>query len=208
MTSAQWLFEYMSLREKEKEDNELIIQVMKALRQVLVSVLGLDLLSKIKRSKAGDEEIEDDDDAFIPMSLLAGRREVIEHLIEEMQREEVSKEAIDDDEFEKMSQAIASGEDLGDMSPLFEVDEALNEKLTEWFTPGREQELRALGVKIVEDRVGGDIAHVDIDKETIQQKKVQHAIELQQAKQQVEEQIKEEKARFKQRGAKVTFDDA
>jgi hypothetical protein len=210
MTSAQWLFEYMAMREKEKEHSDLISQTVRAIRYVLISVLGLNLLKKPKEEgEEGAEETEADevDESFIPMSLLAGRREVIEHILENMMQEEVIQGALEDDDFEKMSAAIAKGEDLGDMAPLFEVDDALGEKLNTWFTPGREIELQRLGVKIVEERTG-TVGHVDIDAQAIKEKKVQRAIETRQAKEQVEEQLKADKKNLKSRGMKVTFDDA
>jgi hypothetical protein len=205
MTSAQWLFEYMSLREKEKEQTDTLIQTLRVLKHMLITILGLNLGQK---KKDGDEEKKDEDEeGFIPLSLVAGRREVVEHLLEQMQSEEVAQVAIDDNEFEKMSAAIAHGEDLGDMSPLFEVDEDLNKTLNTWFTPGREQELQRLGVKIFEEKED-DVNHVSVDAEEINKKRIKKAIETRQAGEQVKEQIREEKKNLKSRGVKVTFDDA
>jgi hypothetical protein len=197
MTSAQWLFEYLALREKEKDQNELTIQILKAVRHMLVSVLGLNLLKK-----DGDNE----DESFIPLSLIAGRREAVDYIMENLQREESAQAAIEDEEFEKLSSAIASGEDLGDMSPLFDVDETVNKKLNTWLTPDRELELQRLGVKIIDEQIN-EVGHVDVDSQLIKDKKLKRAIETKQAKEQIAEQIKQEKQNLKSRGMKVTFDD-
>jgi hypothetical protein len=197
MTSAQWLFEYLALREKEKDQNELTVQILKAVRHMLVSVLGLNLLKK-----DGDNE----DESFIPLSLIAGRREAVDYIMENLQREESAQAAIEDEEFEKLSSAIASGEDLGDMSPLFDVDETVNKKLNTWLTPDRELELQRLGVKIIDEQIN-EVGHVDVDSQLIKDKKLKRAIETKQAREQIAEQIKQEKQNLKSRGMKVTFDD-
>jgi len=201
MTNAQWLFEYMLLREseqeKEKEVAEIANQVLKALKNILVNLLGLNMLPK----KDGETE-----ERIVPLSLMTARREVLGYMFEQMDADQQVQAAMDDDEFEAMSQAIAKGEDLGDMAPLFEVDEELDQQLNEWFTPGREQELRRLGVKIIEEPLK-ETAHHSVDGAEIQQKKRQAALERQVAKQEVEQQIEEEKKRHKsRRDVKVTFD--
>lgn len=203
MTKAQWLFEYLALREKERDTNDLVVQSLKALRHVLISVLGLNLMADEKTVKDEDgEEIE----TFIPLSILTGRREVVEHMLESIQQEDATSDALEDDDFEKMSSAIAKGEDLGDMAPLFEIDESLEKKLNVWFTPDRESELRGLGVKITETNTD-DVNHVELDIDHIKEKKIKQAVERRQALEQVEEQIKKEKENLKSKGMKVTFDD-
>lgn len=198
----------MSLREKESEQVELTVQTLKALKKLLVHVLGLNLLNEKKENPDGTGiKEENEDEFFVPLSLLAGRREVIETILEKMQNEEVSNSAIDDDEFERMSAAIAKGEDLGDMSPLFEVDEDLNETLTQWFTPIREGELQKLGIKITEDKEN-TVSHVNVDIGKMNEERIKRAIETKQAGEQVQQQIEQEKKNLKSRGVKVTFEDA
>lgn len=201
MTDAQWLLEYMLLREKEREKEkevaELVTQSLNALKRLLVNLLGLNVLPP----KEGEENAE----KIIPLSLMTARREVLGYVLEQMDVDQQVEAALDDDEFEAMSQAIAKGEDLGDMTPLFEVDEQLDEQLNEWFTPGREQELRRLGVKIVDGPLK-ETAHHNVDGAEIQQKKRQAALERQIAKEEIEKQIAEEKKRHKSHDVKVTFD--
>jgi len=207
MTSAQWLFEYESLRERESEQTELVIQTLKSLKHILVSVLGLNLMNGVIKKKDQGEEQEDKlDEVFVPLSLLAGRREVVELMLEKMQSDEVAHDAINDEEFEKMSAAIAKGEDLGDMSPMFDVDEKLNETLTTWFTPVRENELQRLGIKIFEEKES-EVGHVKVDIDEINEKRIKRALEMRQAGEQVKQQIEEEKKTLKSRGVKVTFED-
>lgn len=207
MTSAQWLFEYVALREKEKDNTETIIQTLKALRKLLVSILGLNLMQKKKGAEGEDSKDKDEEDeSFVPMSLIAGRREIVEHILENMSQEEAVQNFVEDEDFEKMSAAIAAGEDLGDMAPMFEVDDTLTQKLNTWFTPGREEELRKLGVRIVEEKTS-DVSHVDVDAEAIKEKKIQRAMAMQQAKQDIEKQQEEAKKQLTSRGVKVTFED-
>lgn len=200
MTDAQWLFEYMLLRErernKEKETYELINQSLKAIKQLLINILGLNLVP-------GDKD--DEKERIIPLSLMTARREILELMLEHFNQEEQIDTIMKDDEFEALSQAIANGEDLGDMSPLFEVDEKLDQQLNEWFTPHRETELHRLGVKIVDEPLG-KISHHEVDGEVIKQKKQQDALERQTVKKEIEKQIKEESKRHKSRNVQVTFD--
>lgn len=140
MTSTQWLFEYFSLKEKERDEFELVESTFKAFRRMLVGLLGLDLLKN-------KDEIEENKESFIPMSLLAGRREVVETILKQWKDEETT-EYIEDEEFEKMSQAIARGDDLGDMSPIIDPSGEEADALKQWFTPGRMEELKRMGVKI------------------------------------------------------------
>lgn len=199
MTDAQWLLEYTLLREKtqeqEKEIVELVNQTLKAFKHILVNLLGLNVLP----TKEDEKE-----ERIIPLSLMTARREVLDYVLEQMNLDQQTQNVMDDDEFEAMSQAIAKGEDLGDMTPLFEVDEELDQQLNEWFTPGRELELRRLGVKIVDDHK--NTVHHNVDGAEIQHKKYQAALEKQIAKQEIEKQIKEERKQHKSRNVKVTFD--
>lgn len=198
MTDAQWLFEYIILREKEKEELELISNLSKGLKNMLVNILGLNLMNTEK----------DDSDVFIPMSIMVARREVVEKIVEELDKKEVVASAAEDENFEKISKAIANGDDLGDMSPMFDIDSETNAKLDTWLTPSREQELLSLGVKLVDTPINKNIVHVDINADEIKQKKINSAFMKEQAKKDMEEQIKQDKLNKRNKDSvKVTFDD-
>ena len=74
MTRAQWLWEFQALQKKEEEHTNLAIDSLKAIEKMLIKLLGLDLL------KGEDDE----DDTIIPLSMLTGRREVVETMIEKI----------------------------------------------------------------------------------------------------------------------------
>lgn len=211
MNSAQWLFEYLALREKERIEEEgqveLANQVIIASKKLLINLLGLNIIPKKITGEVKDGE-DEEDDRFIPLSLMTAREDVLSHMLEQLDQERAVEDVMEDDEFEKMSQAIAKGEDLGDMAPLFEVDEELGQQLDQWFTPMREDELRSLGIKITEEPIKKEVAHVNIDGNLIRQKKRDQAMERKMAQEEVEKQIEEEKKRTKPKGVKVTFDDA
>jgi len=148
MTRAQWLWEYYALQKKDEERTDIIVDTVKALEQMLIQIFGLNILK--------DKE----EDSYIPMSMLVGRREIVEAMLDKISKDSVAKDAIDDDQFEAMSAAFASGEmedDLGDMDPIIE------EKIEEATEQSRQAYLRSLGVNIVDKIPEGHHISLDID---------------------------------------------
>lgn len=133
MTTAQWLFEYYALIEKEKTNTDQTIEILKTLRKVLIEVLGLDLLSN-----------EDNPESIVPFSMLAGRREIIDSIIEKIESKKRIDDALNDDAFEAMSRAMASG-DIGDMDPILEPVDMKELKIK-----NIQKELSNIGVEIVD----------------------------------------------------------
>jgi hypothetical protein len=161
MTDAQWLWEYEALREKERDQIDNVMEVFKLARRGLVKILGLDLIQQLwnEESETGDY----DEDAFIPMSLLVSRREIIEHFMKEMENKKGIKQAMEDDDFEKLSQAMASGEinDVADMEPVIS-NEQINAALA-WNGPLNQKQLEILGIKVIDKEDLGDTAHISFD---------------------------------------------
>jgi hypothetical protein len=145
MTDAQWLMEFEALQEMEKERVELFSEFFGIFKKMLIRLLGLDLPQYMW------SEDESDKESFIPLSLMTARREIIEHFLKGMEEKEKIDQALEDDEFEKISKAMASGdiEDIADMEPVVsmkQIDEALK-----WNGPVRQKELKMLGIKIIDD---------------------------------------------------------
>lgn len=76
MTKAQWLFEYTALLEREKEDRKF---QLKAFKNILVSILGLDIPNKMK----GDEDPE----AYTPLVMMAGNHHLLKAMIDNINKD-------------------------------------------------------------------------------------------------------------------------
>lgn len=100
MTDAQWLFEAYALRQRERAEAEKQIAVMKMQRQVLISLLGLDM---VKQAGGTGEE-------FVPLSLTCGTPELLAKIFEDAQHEEKATDALNDPDFDAFSEALAKGD--------------------------------------------------------------------------------------------------
>lgn len=178
MTATQWIWEYEGLIEKENRDRDQLIEVLKTSRKILVQLLGLDLL-------VDQDVLEKDQDAFIPYMIMAGRREVAKAILDKLDEEKTSKQAIEDEEFEKLSSAIARGENLGDMEPI--LDPTIPEEVTKKI---HEDELKRAGVKITDHE--SKAIHIKFDRESMLQRSRATIKELETARKQVDKQLKEE----------------
>jgi len=103
MNDTQWLFEYQGLLKKEQRETERAVQIMKQSRRVLAHLLGLDLVQQ-----AG---VPPEEQPIVPLSLMCGRPEVLEKVLEEAQVEAGAQAALQDDEYERWS-AMMAGEDM------------------------------------------------------------------------------------------------
>ena len=179
MTDAQWLMEYYSLQQKEKNEYTMLEDGLKALRSLLVNVLGLNLLNDLSDVDANEE-------MFIPMSVLVGRREVAETILKKVDEDINIDKVMSDDSFEEMSKALANGtiDDIGDMDPIFDIDES---KIEEMQKEEREKELAMLGVKIVEHTPV--VPHISFDNEDAMRDAQHRAHETKIAEQIIREEI-------------------
>lgn len=137
MTTTQWMFEYYSLRKKEKEDVDLVVDVMKSFRKMLVNVLGLDLMKD-----SGNK----DENTFMPLSLMVGRREVVDSIIDKIKKEEQIAAALNDKDFDSLSKNMA--EDTGDMEPIITIPSEAD--IIEMNKKERERQLKTLNIKLVD----------------------------------------------------------
>jgi hypothetical protein len=191
MTSAQWLWEFEALAQKDRDDVERQLELFKLMRKQIVSILGLTLM-------CNKEDMEKDPDMFIPWVLMGGRREVVQSIFDKIEKEHVMKESIEDEEFEKLSSAIARGE-IGDMDPILDISDL---KLDEVKKKVRREDLQRAGVKIV-DSVQ-NVPHIKFDKDAMLQKARAGLEDIQAARQQVNEELKTE--RKQAQGLSVLFD--
>lgn len=203
MTQAQWLFEYVSLKDKEKEDFEFVQMSFKALKRMLVNLLGLNLMnSKEDTEKMTETELEN---VFVPLAVMAGRREVVEHILKKFKDEE-QPEIKPDDEFEKLSQAIARGDDLGDMAPIIDIDEKTDEKLKSYFNPGKEAQYQRLGIKIIENQTRS-VPTIKLNIQEMNERRAQQSRKHRESNESLIKHLQEEQKELHSRGVKLTFND-
>jgi len=90
MNSTRWLFEYESARFEEENKYEDYRFFMKALKKTLLHIYGLDIVPV-----EGDDGLlrRTDDDEFIPLSLIVGRREWVKDVGEKFQEFQAQEEA-------------------------------------------------------------------------------------------------------------------
>jgi len=142
------------MREKEKFEGDKISSLVKAFKFIMIKLLGLDLMND--RPNIEDKQQTDMDGiSFIPLSLIAGRREVAQIILDKLDKDEAATKAIDDAEFEKMSAAIAEG----DMSPIFDGEspkDIINE------IQNRAEELQKIGVSLT--NTTPNVPHIDVGK--------------------------------------------
>lgn len=117
MTQAQWLAEAIFLRKQEKDQLELTRQVfkegVKALREVLVSVLGSNI-------GAGRKKNEDGTSQYLPFVLYVTKPEILDEMIK---RDEAGVEA-ENKTLDDLNDFLM-GMDDGDLEPLFDDTEML-----------------------------------------------------------------------------------
>ncbi len=153
MNDSQWLWEYFALKEKEKQQTDTTIEIVSMARRILISLLGLDLMKS--DPVPGEEKVETEkSDSFMPLSLMTGRREVVEMIVKSFDQQEKIKKALEDENFEQISQSMAAG-NTTDMDPILEQIDT-NAILKKDF----EEQMRRVGVKIVDQT--HDVPHVDV----------------------------------------------
>lgn len=196
MTVAQWIWEYEALMEREKEESKKIIEYAKLFKSMMIGLLGLDLL-------LDEKDGEDKSGLFIPYALIGGRREIAQMILEKMDKDTQAQKAIEDEEFEKLSSAIAAGDDLGDMEPIMDLSN-IDAAIKKQNEADRLIALRRAGVKITDKPIAKNTPHITFDKERVLKKSREATLELYNARKSVEEQLKQEK---RTPGLQVLFDE-
>ena len=107
MNDAQWIFEAYALNKRQADEEKMQISILQAQRQMLSRLLGLDLVQRV-----GEES-----DQFIPLSILCGQPEVMKAVLEEAEAESKIPSALEDPEFDEMSERMAMG-DFSDLIPI------------------------------------------------------------------------------------------
>jgi hypothetical protein len=168
MTTAQWLFEYQTLKDAEKERYDMITLLfrsgIKAFRETLISTLGL--------NPTNEPPDEDDGTPFVPLSLMVGRPEIMHELLQEADRNSVPQAKDHDEQYEAIAQKLASG-DFADLHPIF-TDASFgkptpnSQRVTpeeKWRRPENLEFLRSLGVTLIntDDEDGAQEAHESVD---------------------------------------------
>jgi len=184
MTYAQWLWEYEALKQKEKDDVETSLELMKLFRITLIKLLGLDLLAD---KTEVDEDNEDMGPVYVPLAIMVSRREVVDVIMKKMDAESAIQKSLADDDFEKMSAAMARGE-LGDMEPVVSESTAQEDTVKDLLY---REELAAVGVKIVENTP--NIPHIQLNNSSAVKRSREMVRELEAARRSVAKELVEEK---------------
>lgn len=160
MTQAMWLFEYHALLERDRTCRTLVNDLFKSattiLREVLVGVLGLNLIKawKAPKGEAFDEKTKavlEGMTPFVPGAFIFGRPEMVNHYLDEMkldaktEAEATAYASNQDEAFEEFSARLARGE-AGDMDPVF-VGVPGEEVNRYWRSEEAKATVAALGVK-------------------------------------------------------------
>jgi hypothetical protein len=193
MTTAQWIWEYEALVEKEKGDIEKVLELTRYIKTLLIKLLGLDILVDDEGKEEG---------VFIPYAILGARREMAKEMFERLEDDHHIAHADDDQEFEELSAKIAAGEDLGDMEPILD-GEAIDRHFAEIEKKQKVQDLQKAGIKIVPDRK--PTAHIKFDREAMLERARDTLRELDDARKNVEKQLQEDQRTSA--GMQMIFDD-
>lgn len=112
MTRAQWIFEYLALRERESEERKFHVD---SLRRILIYVMGLSAVIP------GNE----DPDKFVPLIVLAGNHHLMHGYAKsmgvDMTPDEDGTTSISDQDWEKMSQRMAAGMEPIEDNPFDDI---------------------------------------------------------------------------------------
>lgn len=121
MSMQQWMFEYAALAKKEKDNREFIVKAMKG---VLVSTLGLNMLrpeDAAGNPKPFEEFTEEDKEQFIPLTAWVGNEGMLKAVKEQLDKVKMNVELPPvDDNYEAMVAAIDAAE--GDIEPIIGLD--------------------------------------------------------------------------------------
>jgi hypothetical protein len=185
MTYAQWLWEYEALKQKEKEEVETSLELMKLFRITIIKLLGLDLLAD------QNEKDETDDDlgpVYVPLALMVSRREVVDVIMKKMEADSAIQKSLADDAFEAMSAAMARGELVGDMEPVISETAAQEDTVKELLY---REELASVGVKMVESTA--NVPHIQLNNMDAVKRSKEMVRELEAARRSVARELAEDK---------------
>jgi len=185
MTYAQWLWEYEALKQKEKEEVETSLELMKLFRITIIKLLGLDLLADQTEK---DEADEDSGPVYVPLALMVSRREVVDVIMKKMEADSAIQKSLADDAFEAMSAAMARGESMGDMEPVISESAAQEDTVRELLY---REELAAVGVKIVENTTS--VPHIQLNNTDAVRRSKEMVRELEAARRSVAKELAEDK---------------
>jgi hypothetical protein len=117
MSPMQWAFEFYALKKKE---DDALQTTFTCLRQLLVGILGLNMLKpedENKIPKKYEDMTPEERDAFLPLVAWCARPEMLKPVADQIQAESAIQQAENDKNYEKLVEAIDAAD--GDMSPIF-----------------------------------------------------------------------------------------
>lgn len=106
MRDEDWLFEAYALRKREEREWKMQVEIAKGYKNMMVNLLGLNIVERVGQP-----------DAFVPLSMICGTPELLQHILEEREVEEGAKNALEDEAFDAWSERMAAGEFEDDLLP-------------------------------------------------------------------------------------------
>lgn len=117
MSPSQWLFEYHSLVEKERNIFDLSF---KTLKQLMIHLMGLNAIRPedgTGRPKTTADMTKEEREAFLPLIAWIGHPEMLKQVQDQLDYDNAVRRSEDDDRYEQLVSAIDELD--GDMTPIF-----------------------------------------------------------------------------------------
>jgi hypothetical protein len=147
-----------------------------------------------------DENVDVDTIKYIPLSMYVSRSEVLQKIIKNIEEQQATATAMHDEEFDKISEAMALGNDLGDMEPVINSPPPTPQEILS--SKDTQQKLRSAGVKLVDKVPTGQVPHIKLNFNDINKKIAEKTIQDTQAKNEVKPALEKPTS-----GVKMTFND-
>ncbi len=150
MSRVQWVFEYHSLINKERETIKLNVKVMKGL---LINVLGLNALRpEDAQGNVKDPETltAEEQEAYLPLIAWCGRPELLQKVSEQLQKDEIVAEIGKDTSYDKLVAEMDAAD--GDLLPIIQEKFGIkSEDLGKQSEVNRKADLAKLGIKDISE---------------------------------------------------------
>lgn len=150
MSRVQWLFEYHSLINKERESMKLNIKVMKGL---LINVLGLNAL-RPEDAQGNPKDYAsltpEEQESYLPLVAWCGRPELLQKISDQIQKEEIVADIGKDTSYETLVAQMDAAD--GDLLPIIQEKFGIKtEDLKQQTSVNQKEDLKKLGIRDISE---------------------------------------------------------